>query len=78
MTSAPEGIFQLAADTANFISEQLPAELKNPQVGVICGSGLGGLADTVHSDVKHEIPYADIPNFAKSTGNLTVCYNTAP
>lgn len=40
-----------------------------PKVGVVCGSGLGGLAD--HLDDTICIPYSDIPYFPKSTGKFT-------
>lgn len=36
-----------------------------PQVGVICGSGLGGLADIL--DQKEAFDYTEIPNFPTST-----------
>lgn len=36
-----------------------------PQIGLILGSGLGSLADTIENPVK--IKYEDIPNFPKST-----------
>ncbi|KPJ54475.1 purine nucleoside phosphorylase [candidate division TA06 bacterium DG_24] len=36
-----------------------------PQIGVILGTGLGGLAKQI--DVEHEISYEEIPNFAVST-----------
>ncbi len=36
-----------------------------PEVGVVLGSGLGGLANGI--DVECAIPYADIPNFPVST-----------
>jgi purine-nucleoside phosphorylase len=36
-----------------------------PRVGVVLGSGLGGLADEVEDDV--EIPYAEIPGWPVST-----------
>lgn len=36
-----------------------------PKLGIIAGSGLGGLADRLEH--KHEIPYASIPNFPTST-----------
>jgi purine-nucleoside phosphorylase len=35
-----------------------------PRVGIICGSGLGHLAETVENAEK--IPYEDIPNFPVS------------
>jgi purine-nucleoside phosphorylase len=37
-----------------------------PEIMIICGSGLGDLADLVED--KQIIPYADIPEFPKSTG----------
>lgn len=36
-----------------------------PKVGIILGSGLGGLVDAV--EIEHEIVYGDIPNFPLST-----------
>ena len=36
-----------------------------PAVGLILGSGLGGLADTVQASAS--VPYADIPGFPRST-----------
>lgn len=46
---------------------------KHPTVGVICGSGLGGLADTLQKKII--LKYEEIPNFPRSTveghaGNL--------
>ena len=39
-----------------------------PVVGIICGSGIGGLADMVeNTDI---FDYKDIPNFPVSTGNI--------
>ena len=37
----------------------------NPQIGIILGSGLGGLVQ--HLEIEEEIPYATIPNFPVST-----------
>ncbi len=36
-----------------------------PEVGIILGTGLGGLADEI--DIRHTIPYKSIPNFPVST-----------
>ncbi|KAJ3350731.1 hypothetical protein HDU83_009459 [Entophlyctis luteolus] len=62
--------FQLStyAEAADWIKQRLPAELSAVQVGIICGSGLGGLADALQSPLK-EFHYKDIPNFAESTGH---------
>jgi len=41
-------------------------QIQTPEIGIICGSGLGGLADLItQPDV---IEYADIPGFPLSTG----------
>lgn len=40
-----------------------------PQVAIICGSGLGMLADTLKC--QHSFPYSEIPGFPQSTGNET-------
>jgi purine-nucleoside phosphorylase len=40
----------------------------NPKVAIICGSGLGNIADAIgRSNI---IPYIDIPDFPRSTGNF--------
>jgi purine nucleoside phosphorylase I, inosine and guanosine-specific len=58
-------------EAADFILEQTGG--KKPEVGIILGSGLGKLADAIKAEAV--IPYAKIPNFARSTaighkGNL--------
>lgn len=47
---------------ANFILDGLGYE---PEVGIVLGSGLGGLADKIDAD--KVIPYEDIPDFPVST-----------
>ena len=37
----------------------------NPSVGIILGTGLGGLVNEI--DIIDEIPYSDIPHFPIST-----------
>ncbi|KAJ3054135.1 hypothetical protein HDU99_007838 [Rhizoclosmatium hyalinum] len=51
---------------ANWIKARLPPAMKTVEVGIICGSGLGGLADTLEAP-RVEFEYKDIPNFAVST-----------
>ncbi len=42
-----------------------------PKIGIICGSGLGGLAEDLDADKpKDVISYKDIPRFPKTTGML--------
>ena len=49
-------------ETANFLTEKTNAK---PEVGIILGTGLGGLVDEI--DIEHSISYEDIPNFLIST-----------
>ena len=40
-----------------------------PEVGIVCGSGLGGLADDLDKDKEKDVfPYKDIPKFPETTG----------
>lgn len=41
--------------------------LKHPRVMIICGSGLGGIAEEIHTKPRVEIKYDDIPGFQQST-----------
>ncbi|KAI5201825.1 purine nucleoside phosphorylase-like protein [Aureobasidium subglaciale] len=59
--------YQRASGSADFIRSKLPSHLQQPRVAIVCGSGLGGIADTVTADTKFEIDYHDIPNFPKTT-----------
>lgn len=56
------------AEALQYVLAQLPSELKRPKVGIVCGSGLGGLVDTVLPLPRHEILYTNIPHFPRSTG----------
>lgn len=49
-------------ETAGFLKGKTNFE---PEVGIILGSGLGGLVKAI--DVKHTIEYGNIPNFLSST-----------
>ncbi len=49
-------------NTATFIKEQT---IINPEVGIILGTGLGGLVDEI--DIVTSLPYEEIPNFPVST-----------
>ena len=63
-----EDIYERATQTVRFIRSMLPRELQHPLTGIICGSGLGGLIDTLKPDSRVEIPYRLIPNFPTTTG----------
>lgn len=55
-------MFEAIQQTAAYIRQQITT---TPAVGVILGSGLGGLIDSV--EITAEIPYESIPNFPVST-----------
>ena len=57
-----------AAEALQYIRGQLPLQLEKPKIGIVCGSGLGGLVQTVLPAPRHEIAYANIPHFPCSTG----------
>ena len=43
-----------------------------PKIGIICGSGLGGLAEDLDVDLPTDvISYKDVPGFPKTTGIVT-------
>lgn len=59
---AQMNLFDKIQETTSFIK----SKIKNaPTVGVVLGSGLGGLIDRV--DIETELPYSTIPNFPIST-----------
>ncbi len=62
-----EGLYDKVIEAADSIKSQ---GVKQPRVGIILGSGLGGLADQISgydSDEPLAIPYESIPNFPRST-----------
>ena len=61
-------IFQQIAEAFSHLEAKLPPKLRQPVIGIICGSGLDGLANAVLPDPRYEIPYADIPHFPPSSG----------
>lgn len=58
---SPEQFMQ-AESAAQFVLAQTTIR---PRIGIVLGSGLGGFADDLASATR--IPYADIPNFPRST-----------
>ena len=57
-----------AHEAVEYLQPRLPTELRKPLVGIICGSGLGKLADTLLEQPQVAVSYSDIPHFANSTG----------
>lgn len=47
------------------LSELLPAHLRGPRVGIVCGSGLGTLAESITERVI--VPYSALESFGQST-----------
>lgn len=66
--AAAPNAYVRATETAKYVRSQLPETLQNPKVAIVCGSGLGGLADTIEPEPKVELAYGTIPHFPKSTG----------
>lgn len=55
-------MYKKIVETTEFIHDAVPFK---PEVGVILGTGLGGLVNEI--DVKYELNYSEIPNFPVST-----------
>ncbi|KAL4861117.1 hypothetical protein BDV12DRAFT_204341 [Aspergillus spectabilis] len=59
--------FGRTSEAFNFIKKLLPAQLQAPRVAIVCGSGLGGLANTIDNELRVEVDYSDIPHFPHLT-----------
>jgi len=53
------------------LAELLPVHLRNPQIGIVCGSGLGTLAECITERVV--VPYKSLEGFGESTGGSFKC-----
>ena len=51
-----------------FLAQRVPQHLRQPKVGIICGSGLSTLTASL-TDIT-SVPYAEIPGFGISTGTI--------
>ncbi len=58
--------YERVQEIVAFIQNKVPTK---PEIAIICGSGLGGLAELIINKIV--IPYSDIPHFPKSTGKIT-------
>lgn len=56
-------MYEKILSTVDFINQKTNGF--QPEVGIVLGSGLGGLANGI--DVEYAIPYSEIPNFPVST-----------
>lgn len=61
-------VFHRATETVEFLRLTLSPALAKPRVAIVCGSGLGGLANTINESPREEWAYKDVPNFPQSTG----------
>lgn len=59
---------QQVAEALRYLHANVPRQLHQPVIGIVCGSGLNSLSDAVSPDPRVEIPYTDIPHFPQSTG----------
>ncbi|EER33780.1 purine nucleoside phosphorylase [Candida tropicalis MYA-3404] len=68
-TIPPEEYLKQISHAADVIKQKIGQfpELSEPRVMIICGSGLGGIANILESSTKLEISYSDIPGFKTST-----------
>jgi len=57
--------YERVQEIVAFIQNIVPTK---PEIAIICGSGLGGLAELIVNKIV--IPYSDIPHFPKSTGKI--------
>ncbi len=55
-----------SADNIARLVKLLPANLRTPRVGIVCGSGLGTLAESLTERVI--VPYSALEGFGESTG----------
>ncbi|QRV94267.1 5'-methylthioadenosine phosphorylase [Ceratobasidium sp. AG-Ba] len=53
------------AQAIEAIDARVPEGLREPAVGIVCGSGLGGLAEIIRGVIR--VPYNEIPGFGIST-----------
>jgi purine-nucleoside phosphorylase len=67
-SEAMTSTYHRATETVDYLRLKLPSHLAKPRVAIVCGSGLGGLAETVNEVDKEEWKYADVPGFPRSTG----------
>lgn len=66
---SPEKYLELLESAATNVRSSLHPypELQKPRVLIICGSGLGGIADILAPNPRLEVPYGEIPGFKTST-----------
>lgn len=62
-------VYRPSFEEVSSIAQNILGRVKHrPKIGIVCGSGLGGLADDVQD--AEILPYSEIPTFPVSTGRL--------
>ena len=67
----PEAPYHQALAATGSLRRQLPPPLQRPRIGIICGSGLGGLQHSVvqaFDAPRKEIDYKDVPGMPLPSG----------
>lgn len=70
MTTSNQDLYAFPQLAVNFIKQTIPNVLHQPHVAIVCGSGLGGIQDTIEPSPRAEIQFADVPHFPVPTGKL--------
>lgn len=65
-TMSVKSLPDMLSATHATLSGKLPEKLLAPKVGIVCGSGLSTLADSLREVVL--VPYSELEGFGKSTG----------
>ena len=71
---ASSDVLLRAKEAAQFIHSKVPAAFSNPRIAIVCGSGLGGIADLINEHERTVINYSDIPHFPQITGQQKSTY----
>lgn len=68
----PSDTSALSARNIVKLAGLLPTHLRGPRVGIVCGSGLGTLAESITERVI--VPYSALEGFGQSTGKSSWRY----
>ena len=69
-TTVQTAVSKDVEEALTYIKQRLELRLQKPSIGVICGSGLGGLSTMIQDNSICEIDYDLIPSFPTSTGEM--------
>ena len=61
-------IFQKAVEASQYLHDRVPPALREPALGIVCGSGLNSLGNNVLPHPQTGVSYTDIPHFPETTG----------